>query len=35
MSRMSPEKKTVVGLLGVVVTMGALAWAAVPFYDWF
>lgn len=22
-------------LVGVVVTMGALAWAAVPFYDWF
>ena len=35
MSRMSPETKTVAGLVGVVVTMGALAWAAVPFYDWF
>lgn len=23
------------GLVGVVVLMGALAWAAVPFYDWF
>lgn len=33
--RMSPEAKTVTWLLGVVVTMGALAWAAVPFYDWF
>ncbi len=22
-------------LVGVVVTMGALAWASVPFYDWF
>ncbi|QIR84284.1 cytochrome c oxidase assembly protein [Paracoccus sp. AK26] len=32
---MSPEKKTVTWLVGVVVTMGALAWAAVPFYDWF
>jgi cytochrome c oxidase assembly protein subunit 11 len=27
--------KTVLQLVGVVVTMGALAWAAVPFYDWF
>lgn len=35
MSRMSPEGKTVAWLVGVVVTMGALAWAAVPFYDWF
>jgi cytochrome c oxidase assembly protein subunit 11 len=33
--RLSPEAKTVAGLVGVVVTMGALAWAAVPFYDWF
>ena len=33
--RMSPEAKTVTALVGVVVTMGALAWAAVPFYDWF
>lgn len=33
--RMSPEMKTVTALVGVVVTMGALAWAAVPFYDWF
>ena len=28
MSRMSPETKTVTWLVGVVVTMGALAWAA-------
>ncbi|MDW4499470.1 cytochrome c oxidase assembly protein [Sulfitobacter sp. D35] len=28
-------QKTVVQLVGVVVTMGALAWASVPFYDWF
>jgi len=35
MSRMSPETKTVAVLVGVVLTMGALAWAAVPFYDWF
>ena len=33
--RMSPEAKTATALIGVVVTMGALAWAAVPFYDWF
>lgn len=33
--RLSPEGRTVTMLLGVVVTMGALAWAAVPFYDWF
>ncbi|MGN7869845.1 cytochrome c oxidase assembly protein [Paracoccus sp. 22332] len=33
--RMSPETRTVAVLVGVVVTMGALAWAAVPFYDWF
>ncbi|MEX1236121.1 MAG: cytochrome c oxidase assembly protein [Roseovarius sp.] len=28
-------RKTVLQLVGVVVTMGALAWASVPFYDWF
>ncbi|WEF23709.1 cytochrome c oxidase assembly protein [Paracoccus sp. S3-43] len=33
--RMSPETRTVTVLVGIVVTMGALAWAAVPFYDWF
>lgn len=27
--------RTLAGLVGVVVVMGALAWAAVPFYDWF
>jgi len=27
--------KTVVRLVGVVVLMGGLAWASVPFYDWF
>jgi len=27
--------KTVVQLVGVVVVMGSLAWASVPFYDWF
>lgn len=28
-------QKTVVQLVAVVVTMGALAWASVPFYNWF
>ncbi|MFZ5961878.1 cytochrome c oxidase assembly protein [Thalassococcus sp. BH17M4-6] len=32
---MDPKSKTVVQLLSVVLTMGALAWASVPFYDWF
>ena len=27
--------RTVAMLAGVVVVMGALSWAAVPFYDWF
>ncbi|WP_299934806.1 cytochrome c oxidase assembly protein [uncultured Pelagimonas sp.] len=30
-----PKTKTVLQLVGVVATMGALAWASVPFYDWF
>ncbi len=29
------DQKVVARLLGVVVFMGALAWAAVPLYDWF
>lgn len=32
---MKRESRTALRLVGVVVTMGALAWAAVPFYDWF
>ena len=28
-------KKTLLQTLGVVVVMGALAWASVPFYNWF
>ena len=28
-------KRTVVQLVSVVVVMGGLAWASVPFYDWF
>lgn len=31
----SGPQKTVIQLVGVVVLMGGLAWAAVPFYDWF
>jgi cytochrome c oxidase assembly protein subunit 11 len=27
--------RTALKLVGVVLTMGALAWASVPFYDWF
>lgn len=30
-----PKTRTVMQLVGVVVVMGALAWASVPFYDWF
>ena len=33
--RMSPETRTVTILAAIVVTMGALAWTAVPFYNWF
>lgn len=32
---MTSEKRTLAMLLGVVVFMGAMAWAAVPFYNWF
>lgn len=32
---MKRESRTVAILVGVVLTMGALSWAAVPFYDWF
>lgn len=32
---MDPRHRTLVQTLGVVVVMGSLAWAAVPFYDWF
>ncbi|WP_306152763.1 cytochrome c oxidase assembly protein [Roseovarius sp. MMSF_3281] len=32
---MDSKSKTVVRLVGVVLTMGALAWASVPLYDWF
>ncbi len=32
---MDPKKKTVLQAASLVVFMGALAWASVPFYDWF
>ena len=32
---LSPKSKTVAQTLGLVVVMGSLAWASVPFYDWF
>ena len=32
---MSAPQKTAATLVGVVVLMGGLAWAAVPFYNWF
>ena len=32
---LSGPQKTVVQTVGVVVLMGSLAWASVPFYDWF
>lgn len=35
MKRLDGPNKTLAYLIGVVVFMGAMAWAAVPFYDWF
>jgi cytochrome c oxidase assembly protein subunit 11 len=35
MNAPASHRKTVTMLVGVAVTMGALAWASVPFYDWF
>ncbi|WP_425074009.1 cytochrome c oxidase assembly protein [Sagittula sp. S175] len=32
---LDPKTKTLAQTLGVVVTMGALAWASVPAYNWF
>lgn len=32
---MTGTRKTVLSLVGVVLVMGGLAWASVPFYDWF
>jgi cytochrome c oxidase assembly protein subunit 11 len=33
--RFSPKARTVAQTLSLVVVMGGLAWASVPFYDWF
>jgi cytochrome c oxidase assembly protein subunit 11 len=33
--RLQGPRRTVVQTVGVVATMGSLAWASVPFYDWF
>jgi cytochrome c oxidase assembly protein subunit 11 len=35
MAKIDNSQRTALKLVGVVVTMGALAWASVPFYDWF
>ncbi|WP_324753751.1 cytochrome c oxidase assembly protein [Roseovarius sp. Pro17] len=35
MAQIDNTKRTAITLVGVVITMGALAWASVPFYDWF
>ncbi len=35
MSLERSKRRTAARLAGVVLVMGALAWAAVPFYDWF
>ncbi|ASM72965.1 MULTISPECIES: cytochrome c oxidase assembly protein [Roseobacteraceae] len=35
MKRLQGPQRTVVQLVGVVLVMGALSWASVPFYDWF
>ena len=32
---LTQNNKTVVQLVGVILLMGSLAWASVPFYDWF
>lgn len=35
MKRLDGNSRIAAMLVGIVVTMGALAWAAVPFYSWF
>ncbi|MDG1470141.1 MAG: cytochrome c oxidase assembly protein [Ascidiaceihabitans sp.] len=35
LSRLSPKGRTVAQTAGLVVVMAGLAWASVPFYDWF
>ena len=32
---LSPQQKTASKMVGVVILMGSLSWASVPFYDWF
>ncbi len=34
-ANMDPRYRTLAQTVGVVVVMGSLAWASVPFYDWF
>lgn len=35
MTPLSDKGRTVTKLVGLVIVMGGLAWASVPFYDWF
>ena len=35
MNRAASNRRTVISLLSIVLVMGALAWASVPFYNWF
>ena len=35
MKRLQGPQRTVVQLVGVVLIMGGLSWASVPFYNWF
>jgi cytochrome c oxidase assembly protein subunit 11 len=35
MPRIDKTQRTLIGLIGVVLFMGAMAWASVPFYNWF
>lgn len=35
MAKSSNSQRTVIMLVGVVLVMGALAWASIPFYNWF
>ena len=35
MANLNPKTKTVIQATSLVVVMGGLAWASVPFYDWF
>ena len=33
--RLNANQRTAVAMVGVVLTMGSAAWAAIPFYSWF